>query len=93
MAKFKVKLKITGFEMEVEGDRDDAAAISQGIASQFGSLMKPAAEIIDGEVSDHRALPSLAAPGISSEFRRRSQESGAPARVLRRRLRRGSSSV
>jgi hypothetical protein len=48
MSKFKIKLKITGFEMEIEGSRDDIPLISRNLAAQIGGMMTPAANIVEG---------------------------------------------
>ena len=50
MSKFKVKLKIQGLELEIEGARDEASAISQNIGQQLAGILAPAGGIIEGEV-------------------------------------------
>lgn len=50
MSKFKIKMKLQGFELEIEGSREDVPLISQNLAEQFAGLIKPAAAILEGEV-------------------------------------------
>jgi hypothetical protein len=48
MSKFKIKMKMTGLELEIEGTKDDIPIISQNLAAQFGGMLSPAANIIQG---------------------------------------------
>jgi hypothetical protein len=50
MSKFKVRLKITGMELEVEGTRDDVPLIAQSVGQQFSHLLQPASQIVEGEI-------------------------------------------
>jgi len=50
MAKFKVRLKVTGFELEVEGSREDVPLIAQSVGQQFTGMLQPAADIVEGEI-------------------------------------------
>ena len=45
MSKFKIRLKITGFELEMEGDRRDATQIPQQLSQQVAGFFQPAVEI------------------------------------------------
>lgn len=45
MSKFKIKLKITGFELEMEGDRKDVNQIPQQLSQQVAGFFQPAVEI------------------------------------------------
>lgn len=49
MSKFKIKLKITGFELEMEGDRKDVHLIPQQLSQQVSGLFNPAIEIAGGD--------------------------------------------
>ncbi len=63
--KFKVKLKIQGFELEIEGAREDAAQISEQIGQQVAGIMKPVEGIIEGSPAEKPAnQPSL--PGLEA---------------------------
>ena len=48
MSKFKIKMKLTGLELEIEGTKDDIPIISQNLAAQFGGMLSPAANIVQG---------------------------------------------
>ncbi len=50
MSKFKVRLKITGFELEVEGSRAEVPLIGQNLSRQIAGLIAPASNIVQGEV-------------------------------------------
>lgn len=47
MAKFRMRLKIQGFELEVDGEREDIPAITSAIQQQFKGLVQPAELMID----------------------------------------------
>ncbi|WP_426398360.1 hypothetical protein ACN9M1_06410 [Ralstonia sp. R-29] len=59
MSKIKIKMKLTGFELEIEGSREDVPAISQSLGRQLAGLMQPPDAIIDGKASHD--LPPAAA--------------------------------
>lgn len=48
MSKFRVRMKLTGLEIEIDGSRDDAAAITASIGQQMANLLQPVDSIIDG---------------------------------------------
>jgi hypothetical protein len=50
MAKFKIRLKLQGLELEVEGNRDDVPLITESVAQQVAGLLRPAANIVEGEI-------------------------------------------
>lgn len=65
MGKYKVKLKITGFEMEIEGSREDVPMISGNLARQLGGFLQPASSIVEGEIIEPEAANSqLPLPGV-----------------------------
>lgn len=82
MSKFRIKMKLQGLELEIEGAREDAAAISQNIGAQLSSMMQPVTGIIDGEVP-HKNGFSNSAPQIinvtAKKPRRARQSYGMPA--------------
>lgn len=41
MSKFKIKVKLTGFELEIEGDRQDIPALTRSLSKQLGGLISP----------------------------------------------------
>lgn len=64
MAKFKVKLKITGFELEVEGEKNDVQQITNQLGSQLNNMVSPVAQIAESsdadyqDISNHTEVPS-----------------------------------
>src|SRR6266480_4743426 len=50
MARFRVKMKLQGLELEVEGTREDAPLIAQNLTRQFAGLLEPAAHIVGGDL-------------------------------------------
>jgi hypothetical protein len=48
MSKFRIKLKLQGLEMEVEGTRDDLPAIRRSLGQQFEGILNPSTEIAEG---------------------------------------------
>lgn len=56
-----MKLKIQGFELELEGSRDDFPLMTQAIGQQVAGLLAPAAEVVEGEFV-HDSSPEPAKP-------------------------------
>src|SRR4051812_29201836 len=50
MAKFHIKLKLQGLELEVDGTRDDLPVLREALAQQFSGLLGPATDLADGQV-------------------------------------------
>ena len=48
MGKFRVRLKLQGLELEIDGERGDIPAITSAVQQEFSSLIKPAEVIADG---------------------------------------------
>ncbi|MBN8966918.1 MAG: hypothetical protein J0G95_00420 [Rhizobiales bacterium] len=72
MSKFRIKFKLQSLELEIEGSREDASAISQNIGAQLSSIIQPAAGIIDGELV-HDSSPTIQSPPIAIPTNRRSR--------------------
>ncbi len=51
MSKFRVRLKIQNFDLEVEGSRDDVPLIAQSVGNQIAGMLEPAARIVEGDGS------------------------------------------
>jgi hypothetical protein len=49
MTKFRVKLKLTGLELEIEGSREDVPQIAKTIGMQLGGIIAPAAAMAEGK--------------------------------------------
>ncbi len=60
MAKFKMRMKLTGFELELEGERADIPVMAANLGQQFSQLLVPAANIADG--TRPRAIDAIASP-------------------------------
>ena len=59
---FKIKLKVTGFELEVEGSRDEIPAITASLGKQLTGLITPSAALAAEVVTfDMPATSALAA--------------------------------
>jgi hypothetical protein len=53
-------MKVQGFELEISGEREDAALIGRNVGSQFASLLTPAIDIVEGEAPTlHDPLPAI----------------------------------
>jgi len=48
MGKFKMSLKIQGFELDIDGDRPDISAISNAVSQQITGILAPAAALASG---------------------------------------------
>lgn len=91
MSKFRIKMKLTGLELEIEGTREEMPQIAQNLGRQFSGLIQPAAGIVQGELlpSDRRITPSVpvvapttdngSSSGRKRGSRKRKSASGAAA--------------
>lgn len=50
MSNFKIKMKLTGFELEIEGSKDDVPNIQQALSQQLSGLLQPPAGLIEEPV-------------------------------------------
>lgn len=46
MSKIKIKLRLQGFELDVEGERHEVASATQSISNQLASLMTPPNQVV-----------------------------------------------
>jgi hypothetical protein len=74
MAKFRMRLKIQGFELEVDGEREDIPAITSAIQQQLSGLIQPAEMMVDDQ--KQLAQPSKTIEGEGQKV---------PVRPVRRR--------
>ena len=77
MSKFKIKLKLQGLELEVEGSKEDIPLIANNVAAQLGGLIAPASDMAEGSDPLHarepiNVTPALQANGDATPRRRRS---------------------
>jgi len=64
MSKFRVRLKIENFELEIDGTRDEIPLITQAVGDQIAGMLTPTSEIVEGEIvssesdtSDQTTIP------------------------------------
>lgn len=67
MAKFKMKFKVTGLELEIEGDRADIPLMTQNLGTQFAGMLEPAANIVEGESPSPKSVTNDAKPAAQIE--------------------------
>jgi len=48
MAKFRIRMKVQGFELEVDGEREDIPAITNAVKDQLGGLVISGEVVTDG---------------------------------------------
>jgi len=78
MSKFRVRLKIEGFELEIEGNREDAGIIGRNIGEQISGMIAPGMSVVEGNVTENgNKLPSIS----SIEAPRRKPSKRAPRSV------------
>lgn len=77
MSKVKVKLKLTGFELEIEASREDIPLIAAGVQQQLGGLLAPTSTIID--IDPPRAVNQPALPPAPPKKVRSGKRASAPA--------------
>lgn len=82
VSKFRIRLKLQGLELEIDGSREDASLINQNIGQQVASLMQPIGGIIEGEIAANGLASSEAAVvpanGSVKANRRRKRSSPGP---------------
>lgn len=75
MSKVKIKLRLQGFELDYEGERDDVAAVTRSLSNQIAGLMTPPSQIANGgSPSDHLIDVT---PDSSSDERKSSRKKSA----------------
>lgn len=70
--KFKIKLKVTGFELEIEGNREDVPLMAQAVGQQMSGLLTPASNIVEGEIIENNDLPQLSSEAKPKARKKRS---------------------
>jgi hypothetical protein len=80
MSKFKLRVKLSGLEIEVEGDREHAPQIADHIGHQLSQMMQPAA-LIEAPENHHEGGATVEAQTTpngsrATRRRRRSGKSG-----------------
>jgi hypothetical protein len=83
LAKFHIRLKVQGFELEVDGVRDDLPVLRQALTEQIAGLIAPATDLAGGEVPERGALGgatpgAAAATEAAKRARRKSRSTSTP---------------
>ena len=52
MAKFKIRMRLQGLELDIEGAREDIPAITQNLGQQLSLMLEPAGAIVEGRSPD-----------------------------------------
>jgi len=82
MGRFKIKVRLRGLEMDIDGTRDDVPIITSNLGRQFAGLLEPAAHIVEGAVAlEAEERPAAAAVEETPRSRlSRRVKRAAPAR-------------
>jgi hypothetical protein len=82
MSKFKIKMKLTGFELEIEGSKDDVPNIQQALSQQLSGLLQPPAGLIEEtprpQMKTIEVEPAVAPTGRNARPRKRPTSSATP---------------
>lgn len=78
--KFKISLKLTGLELQIEGSRGDVPLMAQAVGQQLTGMFMPAADVIEGEVVEQKmaALPAIAESTSKSNRKRPNRSKPRP---------------
>jgi hypothetical protein len=71
MAKFKIKMKLTGLELDIEGSKEDIPLIAANLGQQLTGLLGPAAAIASGTDPSSPRAPTLAPLPMVDEVKKR----------------------
>lgn len=80
MTKIKIKLRLQGFELDVEGERQDVAAATRTISNQLANLMTPPNQIVNGVAPGGEQLIDVTPDASSDERKSNRKKSGSAAR-------------
>ncbi|HSC17978.1 MAG TPA: hypothetical protein VLC74_03595 [Rhizomicrobium sp.] len=78
MSKFRVKLKLQGFELEMEGTRDELPAIGENVGRQLANFISPSMAMIEGEISTPPINGTSVPEGNADSVRRRTRRRRSP---------------
>lgn len=70
MAKFKVKLKLQGLEIEIEGSKEDIPGITHNLGQQLTGILAPAGAIVADD-SYGQIPPATVAASVAPESKRK----------------------
>jgi len=81
VSKFRMKVKLQGFELEIEGNRQDASIIGRNIGEQISAMLSPAVNIVEGETigENHPTVQPIIALPESTPKRKSNRRPKAPS--------------
>jgi|SRR5688572_14378692 len=77
MAKFHIKLKLQGLELEVDGTREDLPVIREALTQQIAGVLQPGTEIAGGAVIPATASANGSTPAAEAAKRATRRRSGS----------------
>ncbi len=82
MSRFRIRMRVQGLQVEIDGTRDDAPAIAHNLSRQFAGLLEPAAHIVEGDLEGADNGRATALATVEPTVRTRSARKGrtVPAR-------------
>jgi hypothetical protein len=81
VTKFKIKMKLTGLELDIEGSREDIPLIAANLGQQLTGLLGPAAAIAAGTDESTRCDPAWAPLPMVDEVKKRRKRATTPRSV------------
>jgi hypothetical protein len=78
MSRFKMKFKLQGLEVEIEGAREDATLITKNLGGQISGMLQPVTQIING-ATDAPQSPESIDPQIIDNSPKRSRKKRSPS--------------
>lgn len=85
MAKFRIRLKLQGFELEVDGERADIPAITAAVQKQLTGLVQPAETFADGAKrleASSQVIDATTKPARRGSRKRASTDDSASTQAL-----------
>jgi len=78
VAKFKIKMKLTGLELDIEGSKEDIPLIAANLGQQLTGLLGPAAAIASGtDASSPPPVPAAPLPMVEEVKKRKKRVTAA----------------
>ena len=71
MSKIRLKIKLQGFEMEVEGNRDDMVTVREAVSQQFSGLLGPATDIAAGQPTPKQVNVPITIDAVKSATKKK----------------------
>src|SRR5690606_38102695 len=77
-SRFKMKIKLQGLEVEIEGVREDASLITKNLGGQISGMLQPVTQIING-ATDAPQGPDTIDPQIIDNSPKKSRKKRSPS--------------